>query len=85
MLNEGEISEFQRKQEEKNLLSNSLNALEAKNPVRATFVGGKIQIVPADTNKFRCPNHKMRTIISMDNRIDEYECECGVIYRKKKG
>jgi hypothetical protein len=59
--------------------------------VRASSVRGTIKKIPRDRTKFICPNHPVRMLINMSdsnqrdrhNKMEEFECSCGVIYIKE--
>lgn len=55
-------------------------------------VRGKIIYIPWERTKILCPYHRIRTLINMadsaqrdkNNKMIEYECDCGVIYIRTK-
>ena len=77
--------------DEKNSTLSALDKLKER--IKAAAQGiNKIVMVPKSIRKFKCPNHKMATFISMGDSsqrmqkshqtMEEYSCECGTIYRR---
>lgn len=58
----------------------------------STSSQGKIVYIPWDRTKFVCPNHRVIMTINMSdssyrgksNKMEEYTCDCGIIYVRTK-
>jgi hypothetical protein len=66
----------------------ALAALQKR--IKASSVRGTVEKIPRDRTKFVCPNHPVKMVINMsdssqrskENKMEEFECSCGVTYIK---
>lgn len=62
------------------------------NRIPAALIPGKIIVLPKDIVKFVCKNHEIKTVIELkdnsyrhkNNKMIEFNCSCGTIYKKGK-